>query len=187
MDTPWGRSQTSDRIDMGVTRVSTARHGGLMISAGYAEKYLSREARDKGLRHGLYYAYEEDCLWAVAMWELKHLWGAYLKLLVATDMEKFYNEMFCCLSLWNPEYLIAKGVEPDAELYTRFKAMKLEQQMRADKHPDLIVAAWGDWDTKRPGVIRVHTADGLCHFVTDESYRAHDTPNLLSNSVIVFP
>ncbi len=59
MHTPWGESQQTDTIAPGITRVSTASHGGFIISAE------RRAAMPDTLREFSTFAggnaYEEDC------------------------------------------------------------------------------------------------------------------------------
>jgi hypothetical protein len=71
MNTPWGTSQQVETIARGIHWVSTAGHGGLMISAGIAEKALSQQAVKVAFpgRTGGYVCFEEDCSYAVAFLE----------------------------------------------------------------------------------------------------------------------
>jgi hypothetical protein len=71
MNTPWGVSQQVETIARGIHWVSTAGHGGLMISAGVADKVLSQQAIKVAHpgRCGGYVAFEEDCSYAVAFYE----------------------------------------------------------------------------------------------------------------------
>jgi hypothetical protein len=71
MNTPWGTSQQVETIARGIHWVSTAGHGGLMVSAGVAEKVLSQQAIKVAHpgRCGGYVCFEEDCSYAVAFFE----------------------------------------------------------------------------------------------------------------------
>lgn len=68
MNTPWGKSQTVKKIDTGIYFVTTAGHGGYMISRKKAEKFLPANCINRGFLgspYGGYYCYEEDCAYAV--------------------------------------------------------------------------------------------------------------------------
>ena len=71
MNTPWGLSHTDETITRGVHWVTTAGHGGLMVSNGVAAKALSERAI--AVAHpgkcGGYVCFEEDCSYAVAFFE----------------------------------------------------------------------------------------------------------------------
>ena len=71
MNTPWGTSQQVETIARGIHWVSTAGHGGLMVSAGIAEKILSQQAIRVAFpgKAGGYVCFEEDCRYAVAFLE----------------------------------------------------------------------------------------------------------------------
>lgn len=71
ISTPWGVSHQVETIARGIHWVSTAGHGGLMVSAGVAEKLLSPQAIKTAFpgRCGGYVCFEEDCSYAVAFFE----------------------------------------------------------------------------------------------------------------------
>jgi hypothetical protein len=71
MNTPWGVSQQVETIARGIHWVSTAGHGGLMVSHAAAKKLLSPKAFEvahPGMCGG-YLCFEEDCSYAVAFFE----------------------------------------------------------------------------------------------------------------------
>lgn len=83
MFTPWGAPVQMLRLEPGITAVLTARHGGLMLARGYAERQLSAAARLRAIRFGEYYAFEIGHAWAIPMLELPHLreaFGSFAKL-----------------------------------------------------------------------------------------------------------
>lgn len=162
MHTPWDESQTIEKLEEGVLLVTTAGHGGLMVTERYAVKHLSPAARKRGMRFGNYYCYEEDCDCAIALYELPHLWSK----LSATE-----EDLLKSLSYWKAEYLLERGITPLPEQYKYYQRMKTEEKMRAEQNPDLITAVFGEGDTNRKDVCRVVTADGKSHFVTRESYQ----------------
>jgi len=67
---PWGAVQNKKTIARGVHFVSTASHGGMMISLALARKRLSVLAQTIGENYGGYLCYEEDCAVAVPMLEV---------------------------------------------------------------------------------------------------------------------
>jgi hypothetical protein len=70
----------------------------------------------------------------------------------------------------------------------RYLARKQADQMRADRHPDLIISARGDWaEGCPPGAVEVTTADGKVHSVTAESYDASRLPLTLLSKCIHYP
>jgi hypothetical protein len=88
MNTPWGKSQSITKIQFGVSWVSTAGHGGLMVSAGQAEKLFDSKVIDTAYpgRFAGYVCFEEDCSYAVAF--LAHPeWKRYLDKLSLAEWE----------------------------------------------------------------------------------------------------
>ena len=65
MNTPWGLSQTTERVGEGIVCVITASHGGYVLNAEQNAKipYAWRKAsfNENGLRG----FYEEDCDWSM--------------------------------------------------------------------------------------------------------------------------
>ena len=72
---PWGRVQVCDILCPGVFLVSTASHGGTMVSKEVAA-FLSPAAKKCGFRQGGYLCFEEDTQEEVVFRELldKRLW-----------------------------------------------------------------------------------------------------------------
>ncbi len=68
---PWGPAQDRTPIVDGVSWVSTASHGGLMVTRTAARKYLSAKAVEVAYpgQCGNYVCFEEDCSYAVALYE----------------------------------------------------------------------------------------------------------------------
>ncbi len=104
-NSPWGKVQHEEKHQRGVTWVTTASHGGYMISIGFAKKFLSLAAQSRGLRYGGYLCYEEDCLWAIVEFEL---------MFVTTPERR--ETVYRTLSRWYPNYLIERGFVPLSEL-----------------------------------------------------------------------
>ena len=67
---PWGEIQRCVRICHGIYQVSTASHGGVMLTTRLAQAMLSPAARACGFRYGRCLCFEEDCQAAVVLLEL---------------------------------------------------------------------------------------------------------------------
>ena len=160
MNTPWGTSQTVKQLDRGLSVVSTASHGGIMVAKGFAEKNLSKAAIKQGHEYGEYYAYEEDCASAIVIWELP-------KYFPASKMESIKKS----LSTYYADYLVEKMVVPTEPEWTYWKQSKLLGEMRAAKNPNLIVSA-----SKIDNIsVKLTAADGKQYKANGESYRAQDS------------
>jgi len=72
---PWGEVEYCDALCPGVFLVSTASHGGVMVSKDM-EEVLSPAARECGQKHNGYLCYEEDSEESIVFRELldKKLW-----------------------------------------------------------------------------------------------------------------
>jgi len=177
--TPWGAAQHVTPYAKGFASVSTSGHGGFMLSKGFAHKHLSDAALGMAERYGDYYCYEEDEAWAIPAWELPQYWPQIFQ--YAGPEYQTYNArrdtILKTLSSYYPNYLLARGIQPAEEQYAQYKRHQLESEMRKSKDPDLVIAARS---TDTPGIVQVWTADDKIHFVTEESYNAWTTPNLLS-------
>lgn len=182
MNSPWGHVDHQERLAEGVLWVSTPSHGGVRIDTEVVA--LSEAAKKRGMWHyetaPRYLWFEEDCQYAIAIFELPQTWP---KLFREMD-EDARAHLLKTLSSWEADYLLERGIEPDPEGFKYWLAMKDTDERRARKDPDLIVAVFGEWDTKRPGVVRVITADDQTYFVTADSYHIRQ-PNLLSQCVRV--
>ena len=69
MNTPWGTSQSINKITRGVVFVSTAGHGGLGVAKSTARKVLSDAALLCADYYNGYYWFEEDCQCCIAFLE----------------------------------------------------------------------------------------------------------------------
>ena len=87
METPWGKSQTDECLGVGLHWVTTASHGGLMITKARAEKQLSPNARQFAGRYGSYLCFEEDCAYAIAFYE-QPLWKRELDMRALADWNR---------------------------------------------------------------------------------------------------
>lgn len=59
--TIWGSAQSVENLCRGVRLVSTASHGGLLVSKGFAEKHIPQAVLEKIPFRNNYYQFEEDC------------------------------------------------------------------------------------------------------------------------------
>ncbi len=63
--TIWGYTDHQQKLAEGVYSVTTPGHGGIIVKASLANRYLSETAKSySDLEYGWYH-FEEDCLWAV--------------------------------------------------------------------------------------------------------------------------
>ena len=102
---PWGRIQGVTKIVRGVRFVSTARHGGLMITRGAAEKHLSAAAVRYATSYGGYLCFEEDCLCSIPFYENPE----WLEKLVAGKSSASKEELEQSIRQWTPGYF--RGLE----------------------------------------------------------------------------
>jgi hypothetical protein len=180
MNTPWGKSDSIEKIQRGVSRVGTPSHGGLMITRKAAETFLSSAAIKRAETFGEnYLAFEQDCLASIVLWEhANDVWA-----------ERFFNDrygvqqLFESISRGNPDYLLEIGIEPAVAQYAEWKNDRETDALRAARSPELIIAAWGNWaDWVPAGQVGVATAAGT-RFLLDNSdypkngYRMAAYPN----------
>ncbi|MDF2879967.1 MAG: hypothetical protein K0R54_524 [Clostridiaceae bacterium] len=177
---PWGIVQNSSQILRGVRNVSTAGHGGIMVSIPFANKHFSKEAIAEALVYGNYYCYEEDCGYAIPLYELKDKWNE----IFGDKADKHEKTLLKTLSSYFPNYLISKGITPLENEYSEYKKIRERDKMQAEKNPDLIISAWGTWYTNTPGVIKVETADGKEYLIKEEGY-SDMTLKLLSKCQVI--
>jgi hypothetical protein len=176
----WGEINKVYKIHRGLSWLSCSGHGGFRVSKVYAEKNLSLAALKRGLWEGNYIYFEEDCASYIIMLEIR----------TACTSEAFgnaptYEEIIKSLSRNYADYLVEKGIEPEPEAYKEYLQWEEHQERRANKDPDLIVCARGEWHTKIEGVVEVITADDRKHLVTADSYHKRSGLNLLSKCVKV--
>jgi len=92
------------------------------------------------------------------------------------------------ISMWDAEYLINRGIEPDPDGYATWKDSRDRDRRRASKDPDFIICALGhggtSFDPVPAGAVKVWTADDKTHLVTKESYPPADKSYLLSRCTL---
>jgi len=180
LTSPWGLVQVSETIIRGVERVATSGHGGIMVEKIFGDENFSKEAIKRATVHGNYYCYEEDCEWAIPMLELKDKW----KEIYGDHIEECEKNILKTLSLYDPDYLLVKGITPLEPEYTQYKEYALTNELRMKKSPDLIISAKGSWHTGVEGTIEVQTADNKCYLIKEAGY-GEMTIKLLSKCEII--
>ena len=182
MNTPWGKSDSIVKLVRGLSWLGTPSHGGFAVSERFARKHLSINAQQRGeFRYG-YFFFEEDCDYAIVAWELfgfdkTHVFGLRVRegeqsYTLVDGLGKFDRAaLLSTLSNYHADYLVERGIEPDAQGLANYNAHKLNDRMRADKSPDLIVSAVGDWHRDCPkGFVLVTCADDSRWLVKSEEY-----------------
>lgn len=206
MQTPWGTSQSVRVITRGVADTTTAGHGGIGITELAANTLpLSQAARDVSLKQYGRYWFEEDCLWAVAAWELGPAhWpvllgrngyepnenGGSIRIYAGRNPDRterharvdIRDHLRRTISQWCPEYLQAIGETLDPEGYAIACLNQESERMRREKSPDYIVSAMSLGD----GRVKVATAADTWHIITSESYADRNGRlNLLSACTVL--
>ncbi len=128
--TPWGAAQTSQRYGYGVTRYTTAGHGGFRVSPTVNAKVPDHLRIEDGW-------YEEDCEWA-------RVPLAFPELFTNDDLEAAKRT----LRTWAPDaYEAHFGVT----LRPGESVVKDERAFHEEHRDDLLVTtAWGDWHDAVP-------------------------------------
>jgi len=105
-NSPWGKVQTCDALCPGVFLVSTASHGGTLVSKEVSAM-LSSSARKCGFKQGGYLCFEEDCQENVVLRELldKKLWNIPDRI---RDKAAFEENINKSIREYNPEYWRAR-------------------------------------------------------------------------------
>jgi len=105
-NSPWGKVQTCDALCPGVFLVSTASHGGTLVSKEVSAM-LSSSARKCGFKQGGYLCFEEDCQENVVLRELldKKLWNVPDRI---RDKAAFEENINKSIREYNPEYWRAR-------------------------------------------------------------------------------
>ncbi len=184
---PWGRIQEQTTLAPGLLLVSTASHGGLLLSREAAERlHISPKALELGARWEDGWAYEEDCEWAILAWEVPQFWPALFP--PGPHRENPRQYLLETLSAWCPDLLLSHGVTPVPGLFARYQSRQRNEELRTRRDPDLIVCARGSWaEGCPPGAVEVTTADGTVHYITEESYERRDPDAPLLSACVLFP
>lgn len=170
---PWAPTAYITPEIEGCRLVKTATHGGLMVLIEAGERLFSESARQLATKTDTHYCWEEDCaVWAPAYEMLvRHpllarqlLFGG---VMTQTDFNDRMNSALAALSRWNPDYLLALGLDPLPGPYQQWQDAQRYNEMLANKDPDLIVGT----SNKKHDTICVMCADGSMCKVTLDSYQ----------------
>jgi hypothetical protein len=173
--TPWGTSQSIHNHARGIATVSTASHGGLMISNGVAQNQLSEEARNLAMVYGGYHCYEEDDMYFVPLMDSDFIRNAVspaIASLAGKSEAEVEQYLVDSISVSNPAFLIKIGVNPNKDSYEKWQIRLMASEARANNDPDAIVTCFGSHETIDVNLIRVTTASGIDCFITKESYKS---------------
>lgn len=184
ISTPWGSAQSVHHIAHGIRSVSTAGHGGVLVSPTKNKLIPEYMRHESG-------AYEEDCDWCKVAVALEAEWRAWADTTSWTTGDFQMECAFNSLRNWFPEeYEKFTGKQIQlGESYVRDQAM-LDAQTR-DKYVNR--AAWGDWHADVPkGMVAVFAqreSDGNeKHFlVTKEEYNDRNTAIGKASCFVVDP
>lgn len=179
--TPWGLAQKVTNIARGIRSVSTAGHGGVLVSPtknAMVPEYMRKESG----------AYEEDCEWAIPAIVFEAEWRAWANTTSWTtgdfQMECAWNS----LKNWNPDAyhkFTGKTLEI-GESYVNDERI-LKEKVRESY---IVSGAWGDWQEGVPkgmiGVLAQRNSDGnqIYGFVPKEEYKTRK--NLVVGKAGVF-
>jgi len=72
-DSPWGQIQEFKALGDVYYIVSTAAHGGHMITSDFAKQHLPNEVLTLGIIYNNFYCFEEDCSWRLPVFFLKRM------------------------------------------------------------------------------------------------------------------
>jgi hypothetical protein len=128
MNTPWGKSDYRHEIERGVNWVGTPSHGGLVVTEKVAREKLTPEAIAQGEWYGSLICFEEDCAYAVALFEVPE-WCEKSVALWAEKRtpEEWHTEFYRTITVWCLDYLRACGLPPiDSESEARYYQIRRE-------------------------------------------------------------
>jgi len=136
--TPWGKADDVAELYEGIFSVKTASHGGIMIHSSLHPQ-LSEYARSGQacISFGEFLAFEEDCNWAVAAFELN----------LFPHLQSQVLETLCS---WHPEYAsesVVKERLTDDMLkilekgLSRKSSGSLRERLKAERSSALVVSA----------------------------------------------
>lgn len=175
MYSPWGKIQSKETTVRCFSFVTTAGHGGVMVSEGFAKDNFSEAAMKKGIKHGKYFCYEEDSRFAIAYLELINKFPEQWKKVKFKDtntVDELKSKLIHYISSYDADYLLEIGIQPVEPEYTDYLNWKEYNQLKAEKNPDMIVSAvrMNDTTATRESYTKVQTADNREFVVTSNSY-----------------
>lgn len=108
MRTRWGASQHRHKITQGVYEVDTAGHGGIMVRKEVAQQLLSKEALNVSDTWEGWICFEEDCDWALFVYEQPVLYAACRAKQGRKETAEEWKQLARkTLEHWYPKYLAA--------------------------------------------------------------------------------
>jgi len=139
--TPWGDLDDDPELFVdGVSFVTTPSHGGLKISIEFAEKHMSDAAIRRGVLLNGNLFYEEDCAWAIAVFDLPEYWFDMVKSGFPyhfDDVEALDKALKDILRTTYPDYLAETGMMLDG-----FVSQVYINQRENEEANDITVANW---------------------------------------------
>lgn len=145
MHTPWGASQTTWKIADGITEVSTAGHGGILLDAA---RVAAMPDYMKGCSWAGAAAYEEDCDWCMPVLVFEAEYRAYYASTGQQNVDEIFESARSTLKHSHPDaYETFYGVT----LQPGESRARDEAAFYASHANDWIVsAAWGSWQKGVP-------------------------------------
>ena len=153
--TPWGPTQKITQIAHGIRSVSTAGHGGVLVSPTKNALIPEYMRRNDG-------AYEEDCDWCIPAIVFEKEWREWGD---ATTWTNGNFQMECAWSTF-------KNWHPDAFEQFTGKQLQVGESIKRDNrllyeqtcNQYVVTTAWGDWQNGVPkgmvGVAAHRASDG---------------------------
>lgn len=189
MHTPWGSSQTQEKLAPGVFWVTTASHGGLLVIGDAIAHCLTPEAQAKGERfanNGL--AYEEDCAYAVAIYE-NPAWGLALGFTMRgeqpiEEVSGWSNRDQCCIEKGRYTRGQHEGELIDADLKQELERVPMPDMTTVRAAMLLIISAWAADYLLARGI--TPDPDKYAYWLqneTDSRMRAAKHPNLIISAI----
>ena len=159
--TPWGERDSIAEYAEGVAFVSTPSHGGSMVHDSIP---LSDAAKSRAIHitddvGESWYFFEEDCDFAIAVFELPVLMATF------SNGDAVYNSLVS----WHSDYLMERGIDPttfrDGKFllnYVHWLENRHTNLLRDIKDPNMIVSRC--WENEQ---MSVYTANGDRHTFSD--------------------
>lgn len=112
MNSPWGQIDRVEKLIRGVAFVSTPGHGGIRVSKGVADARLSLEAREEAIYQNDYYWFEEDCQYAIPLFELADARAAFYAWQdKGVSDEDRVARLTKSLAFWERVYCLKHGIQ----------------------------------------------------------------------------
>lgn len=179
--THWGISQSVTNIAPGIRSVSTAGHGGVLLSPdknALVPEYMRNPSGE----------YEEDCAWCIPAVVFESEWRVWADTTKWTTGESQMESAWNSFKNWHPE------------AYEKFTGKKLQigESYSNDKRiintqvreAFVVASAWGDWQQGVPkgmvGVLAMRRSDGNKIFALVPKEEYNEKKNLKVGKADVF-